>query len=81
MRQVIYSVLRLNYIIIVLLILSLLTFADNRLGFICGKFNGHVMEVPANYIIYWAEYEDASILKPILSIIKKAVRRNLEYCR
>ena len=45
---------------IMLLIISPLTFAENRPGFVCGKFNGHVMEVPDRYIIYWAEYEGAS---------------------
>ncbi|CQH83924.1 Uncharacterised protein [Yersinia enterocolitica] len=41
----------------ILLIISPLVFAENRPGFVCGKFNGHVMEVPDSYIIYWAEYE------------------------
>ncbi|EEQ16926.1 hypothetical protein yinte0001_11070, partial [Yersinia intermedia ATCC 29909] len=44
--------------------MSPLGFAENRPGFVCGKFNGHVMEVPDSYIIYWAEYEGASAWDP-----------------
>ncbi|MEI9749089.1 hypothetical protein [Moellerella wisconsensis] len=68
--------IKLKYIIIVLLMLSPLTFADNRPGFVCGKFNGHVMEVPANYIIYWAEYEGASIWNPDFIYNKKGCEAN-----
>ncbi|EEQ04700.1 hypothetical protein yberc0001_39010, partial [Yersinia bercovieri ATCC 43970] len=52
------------YLAIILLMLSTLSYADNRPGFVCGKFNGHVMEVPQSYIIYWAEYEGASAWDP-----------------
>ncbi|EMW0000005.1 hypothetical protein AADX38_002006, partial [Yersinia enterocolitica] len=49
-----------SVLVIALLIISPLSLAENRPGFVCGKFNGHVMEVPDSYIIYWAEYEGAS---------------------
>ncbi|CNC67955.1 MULTISPECIES: hypothetical protein [Yersinia] len=45
---------------IMLLIMSPLTFAENRPGFVCGKFNGHVMEVPNSYVFYWTEYSGTS---------------------
>ncbi|HEN3580992.1 TPA: hypothetical protein U5D98_004297, partial [Yersinia enterocolitica] len=61
---------------IMLLIISPLTFADNRPGFVCGKFNGHVMEVPDSYIIYWAEYEGASAWDPNFIYNKKGCDAN-----
>ncbi|WP_249192771.1 hypothetical protein [Yersinia sp. Marseille-Q3913] len=51
-------------------------FADNRPGFVCGKFNGHVMEVPQSYIIYWAEYEGASAWDPDFINNKKGCDAN-----
>ncbi|HDL8468055.1 TPA: hypothetical protein PXR61_004213, partial [Yersinia enterocolitica] len=59
-----------------LLIISPLTFAENRPGFVCGKFNGHVMEVPDRYIIYWAEYEGASAWDPNFIYNKKGCDAN-----
>lgn len=50
--------------------------ADNRPGFICGKFNGHVMEVPDSYIIYWAEYEGKSSWTPGFTKNKKGCDAN-----
>ncbi len=61
---------------IMLLIISPLTFAENRPGFVCGKFNGHVMEVPDSYIIYWAEYEGASAWDPNFIYNKKGCDAN-----
>ncbi|HEI6852443.1 TPA: hypothetical protein SJ558_003485 [Yersinia enterocolitica] len=61
---------------IMLLIISPLTFAENRPGFVCGKFNGHVMEVPDSYIIYWAEYEGASAWDPNFIYNKKGCNAN-----
>ncbi|PNM14054.1 hypothetical protein A6J64_019750 [Yersinia enterocolitica] len=61
---------------IMLLIISPLTFAENRPGFVCGKFNGHVMEVPDRYIIYWAEYEGASAWDPNFIYNKKGCDAN-----
>ncbi|MDA5480415.1 hypothetical protein PGS49_07075, partial [Yersinia intermedia] len=61
---------------IMLLIMSPLTFAENLPGFVCGKFNGHVMEVPDSYIIYWAEYEGASAWDPDFINNKKGCDAN-----
>ena len=68
--------IKLKAIMILLLTMSPLIFADNRPGFVCGKFNGHVMEVPANYIIYWAEYEGASSWNPDFIHNKKGCEAN-----
>ncbi|AJJ62597.1 putative exported protein [Yersinia aldovae 670-83] len=58
------------------MIISPLTYAENRPGFVCGKFNGHVMEVPDSYIIYWAEYEGASAWDPNFIYNKKGCDAN-----
>ncbi len=63
-------------LILLLLIISPLVFAENRPGFVCGKFNGHVMEVPKEYIIYWAEYEGASAWDPDFINNKKGCDAN-----
>ncbi|MGN1448213.1 hypothetical protein ACKEUO_09240 [Yersinia enterocolitica] len=60
----------------ILLIISPLVLAENRPGFVCGKFNGHVMEVPDSYIIYWAEYEGASAWDPDFINNKKGCDAN-----
>ncbi|CNI10537.1 Uncharacterised protein [Yersinia aldovae] len=62
--------------LISLLITSPLTYAENRPGFVCGKFNGHVMEVPDSYIIYWAEYEGKSSWTPGFTKNKKGCDAN-----
>ena len=61
---------------VILLIVSPMTFAENRPGFVCGKFNGHVMEVPDSYIIYWAEYEGKSSWTPGFTKNKKGCDAN-----
>ncbi|WP_420073866.1 hypothetical protein [Yersinia sp. 2544 StPb PI] len=58
------------------LLMSPLSFAENRSGFVCGKFNGHVMEVPKEYIIYWAEYEGKSSWTPGFTKNKKGCDAN-----
>ncbi len=70
------SVRHLFLICILFLIISPLSLADNRPGFVCGKFNGHVMEVPNSYIIYWAEYEGKSSFEPGFSKNKKGCDAN-----
>ena len=60
----------------ILLIIFPLTSAENRPGFVCGKFNGHVMEVPKEYIIYWAEYEGKSSWTPGFTKNKKGCDAN-----
>ncbi|WP_390898223.1 hypothetical protein [Yersinia mollaretii] len=62
--------------VILLFIISPLTVVDNRPGFVCGKFNGHVMEVPDSYIIYWAEYEGKSSWTPGFTKNKKGCDAN-----
>ncbi|WP_407703549.1 hypothetical protein [Yersinia aldovae] len=63
-------------LILLLLIISSFSFAENRPGFVCGKFNGHVMEVPKEYIIYWAEYEGKSSWTPGFTKNKKGCDAN-----
>ncbi|MFW5393764.1 hypothetical protein V1951_21045 [Yersinia sp. 2544 StPb PI] len=71
---------RLRYFVTLLimafLLMSPLSFAENRSGFVCGKFNGHVMEVPKEYIIYWAEYEGKSSWTPGFTKNKKGCDAN-----
>ncbi|MFW5389547.1 hypothetical protein V1952_22030 [Yersinia sp. 2542 StPb PI] len=71
---------RVRYFVILFLmaflLMSSLSFAENRPGFVCGKFNGHVMEVPDSYIIYWAEYEGASAWDPDFINNKKGCDAN-----
>nr|ELR5097525.1 hypothetical protein [Providencia rettgeri] len=43
-----------------LLLISINVYAENRPGFVCGKFNGHTVEVPVNYVDFIAEYEGYS---------------------
>ncbi|MEX9974887.1 hypothetical protein AB7W84_15300 [Providencia rettgeri] len=42
------------------LLISINSFADNRPGFVCGQFNGNIVEVPLEYIDFIAEYEGYS---------------------
>ncbi len=42
------------------LLISINVYAENRPGFVCGKFNGHTVEVPVNYVDFIAEYEGYS---------------------
>ncbi|MET1381326.1 hypothetical protein [Yersinia enterocolitica] len=65
-----------SVLVIALLIISPLSLAENRPGFVCGKFNGHVMEVPDSYIIYWAEYEGLSSWTPGFTNNKKGCDAN-----
>ncbi|ATG18124.1 hypothetical protein CO695_18105 [Providencia alcalifaciens] len=45
---------------IFILLISTLSMADNRPGFVCGRFNGNIVEVPRNYVYFIAEYEGYS---------------------
>lgn len=47
-------------LIIPLLLFSGFLMGNNRSGFVCGKFNGNVVEVPRNYVDFIAEYEGYS---------------------
>ena len=71
---------RVRYLIALLIMLLLMmppfASAENRPGFVCGKFNGYVMEVPDSYIIYWAEYEGASAWDPDFINNKKGCDAN-----
>ncbi|MFD1092232.1 hypothetical protein [Providencia vermicola] len=48
------------YLIFPLLLFSCVINANNRPGFVCGKFNGNVVEVPREYVDFIAEYEGYS---------------------
>ncbi|CRY67360.1 hypothetical protein [Yersinia pekkanenii] len=63
-------------LIMFLLMMPPFASAENRPGFVCGKFNGHVMEVPDSYIIYWAEYEGKSSGTPGFTKNKKGCDAN-----
>ncbi|CRY81014.1 Uncharacterised protein [Yersinia intermedia] len=71
---------RVRYLIALLIMLLLMmppfASAENRPGFVCGKINGHVMEVPKEYIIYWAEYEGKSSWTPGFTKNKKGCDAN-----
>ncbi|MEX9950009.1 hypothetical protein AB7X11_16005 [Providencia alcalifaciens] len=45
---------------IFILLISNLSMADNRPGFVCGRFNGNIVEVTRNYVDFIAEYEGYS---------------------
>ncbi|WP_433587533.1 hypothetical protein [Providencia alcalifaciens] len=45
---------------IFILLISTLSAADNRPGFVCGRFNDTVIEVPSSYLYSFAEYEGYS---------------------
>ncbi|WP_430261676.1 hypothetical protein [Providencia sp. Me31A] len=49
---------------------------ENRPGFVCGKFNGNVIEVPANYVFPFAEYEGYSYFDPRFIKNKKGCEAN-----
>ncbi len=42
------------------LLISINVYAENRPGFVCGKFNGNVIEVTRDYVDFIAEYEGYS---------------------
>ena len=71
---------RVRYLITLLIMFLLMmppfASSENRPGFVCGKFNGHVMEVPKEYIIYWAEYEGKSSWTPGFTKNKKGCDAN-----
>ena len=61
MRFCIFINYIINFIInIFLLSISINVHAENRPGFVCGKFNGNVVEVTRDYVDFIAEYEGYS---------------------
>ncbi|WP_353243291.1 hypothetical protein [Providencia sp.] len=52
------------FLILPLLLFSCAINANNRPGFVCGKFNGNVVEVPREYVDFIAEYEGYSYFYP-----------------
>lgn len=53
--------MRLNiFLIFPLLLFSCAINANNRPGFVCGKFNDNIVEVPREYVDFIAEYEGYS---------------------
>ena len=70
-----------NYIIkfiinMFLLLISINVYAENRPGFVCGKFNGTVIEVPVKYAFPFAEYEGYSYFDPRFIENKKGCEAN-----
>ncbi|MBQ0268411.1 MULTISPECIES: hypothetical protein [Providencia] len=47
-----------------MLLSAINSYADNRPGFVCGQFNGTVIEVPEKYAFSFAEYEGYSYFDP-----------------
>ncbi|MGG7478899.1 hypothetical protein ACQ7CH_15795, partial [Providencia sp. R3] len=47
-----------------MLLISINSYADNRPDFVCGQFNGTVIEVPDKYAFPFAEYEGYSYFDP-----------------
>ncbi|WP_275076561.1 hypothetical protein [Providencia rettgeri] len=52
------------FLIFPLLLFSCVVNANNRPGFVCGKFNNTIVEVPSDYVYTFAEYEGYSYFDP-----------------
>lgn len=63
-------------LILPLLLFSCMANGENRPGFVCGKFNGNVIEVPANYVFPFAEFEGYSYFDPRFIKNKKGCEAN-----
>ncbi|MTB68082.1 hypothetical protein GKR48_14840 [Providencia sp. wls1943] len=61
---------------IFILLISTLSMADNRSGFVCGRFNGNIVEVTRNYVDFIAEYEGYSYFDRRLVKNKKGCDAN-----
>lgn len=69
--------MRLNiYLIFPLLLFSCAINANNRPGFVCGKFNNTIVEVPSDYVYNFAEYEGYSYFDPRFIKNKKGCEAN-----
>lgn len=69
--------MRLNiYLIFPLILFSCVINANNRPGFVCGKFNNTIVEVPSDYVYTFAEYEGYSYFDPIFIENKKGCEAN-----
>ncbi|ETT02092.1 hypothetical protein [Providencia alcalifaciens] len=61
---------------IFILLISTSSMADNRPGFVCGRFNDTVIEVPSNYVYSFEEYEGYSYFDPRFLENKKGCDAN-----
>ncbi|MEQ5111327.1 hypothetical protein [Providencia vermicola] len=69
--------MRLNiYLIFPLILFSCVINANNRPGFVCGKFNNTIVEVPSEYVYTFAEYEGYSYFDPRFIENKKGCEAN-----
>ena len=69
--------MRLNiYLIFPLILFSCVINANNRPGFVCGKFNNTIVEVPSDYVYTFAEYEGYSYFDPRFIENKKGCEAN-----
>lgn len=63
-------------LILPLLLFSHIANGENRPGFVCGQFNGNVIEVPEKYVFPFAEYEGYSYFDPRFIENKKGCEAN-----
>lgn len=63
-------------LILPLLLFSCIANGENRPGFVCGKFNGNIVEVPQEYVDFIAEYEGYSYFDPRFIKNKKGCEAN-----
>ncbi|MEX6038600.1 hypothetical protein [Providencia hangzhouensis] len=61
-----------------MLLISINSYADNRPDFVCGQFNGTVIEVPDKYAFHLLNMKGIAILIQGLLKIKKDVMLILE---
>nr|WP_306804806.1 hypothetical protein [Providencia sp. PROV195] len=63
-------------LILPLLLFSHISYGENRPGFVCGQFNKNIIEVPAEYVFPFAEYEGYSYFDPRFVENKKGCEAN-----
>lgn len=66
------------FLIFPLLLFSCAINANNRPGFVCGKFNNTIVEVPSDYVYNFAEYEGYSYFDPRFIKNKKGCEANFK---
>lgn len=64
------------FLVFPLLLFSGVINANNRPGFVCGKFNGNVIEVPNEYVYMPVEYQGYSFFDPKFIENKKGCNEN-----
>lgn len=66
-------------LMIPILLFSNFLIADNHPGFVCGQFNGNIMEVSNKYVFPFAEYEGYSSFDPRFIENKKGCDANFRF--